>query len=57
MGIKKYFENITAKIGLAIVRRMSPVLREAIDNPENLKFEGYIDGDEFVIKVKIKEEV
>ena len=56
MGIKKCFEKLTVKVGLAIARRMSPVLKEAIDNPENLKFEGYIEKDELIIKVKIKEE-
>lgn len=56
MGIKRCFEKMTVKIGLAIARRMSPVLKEAIDNPENLKFEGYIEKDELIIKVKIKEE-
>lgn len=56
MGIKKYFEKITVKIGLEIARRMSPVLKEAIDNPENLKFEGYIDEDELIIKIRINDE-
>ena len=56
MGIKKCFDKLTVKIGMAIARRMSPVIKEAIDNPENLKFEGYISGDEIIIKVKIKEE-
>ena len=56
MGIKKCFEKLTMKIGLAIAKQMSPVIKEAIDNPENLKFEGYIEKDELVIRVKIKEE-
>ena len=54
MGIKKWFRNITGRIGLAIARQISPVLKEAIDNPENLKFEGCIKRDELIIKVKIK---
>lgn len=56
MGIKKCFEKLTVKVGLAIAKRMSPVIKEALDNPENLKFEGYIKKDELIIKVKIKEE-
>ena len=56
MGIKKCFEKLTAKVGIAIAKRMSPVIKEAIDNPENLKFEGYIEKDELIIKVKIKNE-
>lgn len=55
MSIKKCFDKLTVKVGMAIAKRMSPVIKEAIDNPENLKFEGYISGDEFIIKVKIKE--
>ena len=54
MRIKKCFEKITTKVCLVIAKRMSPVIKEAIDNPENLKFEGYINGDEFIIKVKVK---
>lgn len=56
MGIKKCFEKLTVKVGLVIAKRMSPVIKEALDNPENLKFEGYIEKDELIIKVKIKEE-
>lgn len=56
MGIKKCINKIGMKIGLHIVKSMSPVLKEAVDNPENLKFEGYIKNDELIIKVKIKEE-
>ena len=52
MGIKKCIEELSVKVGLAIVKRMSPILRDAIENPENLKFEGYINGDEVVIKIK-----
>ena len=53
--MKKWIEKLTTKIGLAIVKRMSPVLRDAIENPDNLKFEGCIDGDEVVIRIKQKE--
>lgn len=56
MGIKKCFDKLTMKIGIAIAKRMSPVIKEALDNPENLKFEGYINKDELIIKIKIKEE-
>lgn len=56
MGIRKCFEKLTTKVCIAIAKRMSPVIKEAIDNPENLKFEGYIRGDEFIIKIKVKEE-
>ena len=52
MGIKKCIEELSVKVGLEIVKRMSPILRDAIENPENLKFEGYINGDEVVIKIK-----
>ena len=56
MGIKKCFEKLTTKVCLVIAKRMSPVIKEALENPENLKFEGYIRGDEFIIKIKVKEE-
>jgi len=55
MKIKECIDKVTMKIGLAIAKRMSPVIEAAIDNPENLKFEGYIDGDEIVVKIKLKE--
>lgn len=56
MGIKKTIKNISVKIGLAIAKRMSPIIKDAIDNPENLKFEGRLEGDEFVIRIKRIEE-
>lgn len=56
MKFKEYIDKISTKIGLMIVKRMSPVLRDAIDNPENLKFEGRIEGDEVVIRIKLIDE-
>ena len=56
MKIKQIFEKMTMKIGVSIAKRVSPVIKEAIDNPENLKFEGCIEGDEILIRIKVKEE-
>lgn len=56
MKIKKFFEKVATKVGIGIAKRMSPVIKEAIDNPENLKFEGYIEGDEIIVRIKVKEE-
>jgi hypothetical protein len=56
MSIKQHFEELACKIGVTVAKRMSPVIKEAIDNPENLKFEGYIEGDEIVVRIKIKDE-
>lgn len=56
MSIKQSFDNLAVKIGVFIAKQMSPVFKEAIENPENLKFEGYIEGDELVVRVKLKDE-
>ena len=56
MSIKSYIDAMALKVGVSIVKRMSPVIKEAIDNPENLKFEGYIEGDELIVRIKIKDE-
>lgn len=56
MSIRNCFDKMVTKIGISVARKMSPVIREAIDNPENLKFEGYIKGDEIIVKIKLKEE-
>lgn len=56
MSIKNCIDKMVTKIGISIARKMSPVIREAMDNPENLKFEGYIKGDEIIVKIKLKEE-
>lgn len=54
--IKDCINELTMKIAINIARKMSPVVREAIDNPENLKFEGRIKKDEIIVKIKIKED-
>ena len=56
MSIKNCIDKMVTKIGISIAKRMSPVIKEAIDNPENLKFEGYIEGDEIIVKIKLKKE-
>jgi hypothetical protein len=56
MKIKRYFDKLAMKVGITIAKRMSPVIKEAVDNPENLKFEGYIEGDEIIVRIKIKNE-
>lgn len=56
MKIKKYFDKLMTRIGMNVAKRMSPVIKEAIENPENLIFEGRIVGDEIVVKIRVKEE-
>jgi sporulation-control protein spo0M len=56
MKMKQFFDKMVTKIGIGIAKKMSPVIKEAIDNPENLKFEGYIKGDEIIVKIKIRNE-
>lgn len=56
MSIKNWFDKTVTKIGISIAKRMSPVIKEAIDNPENLKFEGYIEGNEIIVRIKLKDE-
>ena len=54
--IKEYFDKLTMKVGMNIAKRMSPVIKEAIDNPKNLIFEGYIEGDEIIVRIRVKDE-
>lgn len=55
MKIKDCIDKFTVKVGLAIAKKISPVIKDAIDNPENLKFEGHLEGDEIVVRIKRKE--
>ena len=53
---RKWIDKMATKIGISIAKNASPVIKEAIDNPQNLKFEGYIEGDEIVVRIKLKNE-
>jgi predicted RNA-binding protein YlqC (UPF0109 family) len=48
--------DAVGKVGLAIVKRKSPILKEVFDNPENLKVEAHIDNGEIVIRIKKAED-
>lgn len=56
MSIKNRFKNLMIKIGVNKAKRKSSILKEVIDNPENVKLEAYIEGDEIVVKIKRKNE-
>ena len=55
MKIKDWMNKVTVKVGMEIAKKISPVIKDAIDNPENLKFEGHLEGDEIVVRIKRKE--
>lgn len=56
MGFKKWFNELMIRIGINKTKRKSPILKELIDNPENVKLEAYLEGDELIVKIKRKEE-
>lgn len=53
-AIKTWITNLITKCGVATVKRKSPILKEVFDNPENLKLEAYIEGEEIVVRIKKK---
>lgn len=50
--IKTWIENIIYKIGLTKMKRKSPILKEVMENPENVKLVAYIKGDEIVVRIQ-----
>ena len=56
MSIKNRFKELMFKFGIKKVKKKSSILKEVIDNPENVKLEAYIEGDEIVVKIKRKNE-
>ena len=56
--MKKFKEMIADSIAKTLVfaiKRKSTILKEIIDNPENIKIEATIEGDEIIMKIKKKE--
>ena len=54
--IKNWITEAVGKIGLAVVKQKSPILKEVIDNPENLKIEAYFERDEIIVTIKKRED-
>lgn len=40
---------------LGIKKRKPSLLKELMDNPEEFKLEGFIEGEEIIVKIKKKE--
>ena len=55
MSIKKWFKSLMIKFGIRKVKRKSSILKEVLDNPENIKLEAYIEGEEIIVKIKKRE--
>lgn len=51
---KEWIRNAVGKVGLNTLKRNSPIVKEVVDNPENVKLELYIEGDEIILKLKKK---
>ena len=54
--IKDCFNDLLVNVVMKLLKGMSPVIKEAIDNPENLKFEGRIEGSKLVVEITVKDE-
>jgi hypothetical protein len=54
-GIKNLCKKVGFKLGVNKAKRKSQILKELIDNPEGVKLEAYIEGDEIIVKIKKKE--
>lgn len=55
MGIKGYFKKLMVKVGIKKAKRKSSILKEVLDNPENIKLEAYIEDEEIIVKIKKRE--
>lgn len=50
--IKEWITNTVGNAGLSILKSKSPIIKEVLENPENLKIEAYIKGEEIVVTIK-----
>lgn len=52
--IKSMIADSVAHILLTALKMKSKILKEVIDNPENIKIEASLEGEEIIVKVKKK---
>lgn len=55
MSIKSWFKRLMMNLGITKVKKKSSILKEVLDNPDNIKLEAYIENDEIVVKIKKRE--
>lgn len=55
MSIKGYFKRLMIKTGIKKAKKKSSILKDLLDNPENIKLEAYIEDEEIVVKIKKRE--
>lgn len=53
--LKILIADSIAKILISGIKRKSTILKEVIDNPENVKIEAFIESGEITVKIKKKE--
>lgn len=53
--IKGWFNNVIYSVGMAKAKKRAPILKDIFENPDTLKLEATIEGDEIVVKIKRKE--
>lgn len=56
MGIKAWFTELMVKFGIGKAKHNSTILKDLIDNPESVKLEAYIEGEEIIVKIRKKDE-
>jgi hypothetical protein len=57
-GIKEFFGKTMLKFGVKRTKKKSSIIQDLLDNPETMRLEAYIEGDEIICKItrKKKEE-
>lgn len=55
MKFKKWFKNLMIKAGIKKAKRKSSILKEVLDNPDGIRLEAYIEGEEIIVKIKKRE--
>lgn len=53
--IKDFFKGLAIRFGIKKAKKESSILKNFIDNPESVKLEAYIEGNEIIVKIKNKE--
>lgn len=54
--IKNWITDAIGRVGLAVVKQKSPILKTVFDNPEDLKIEAHFERDEIIVSIKKKDD-
>ncbi len=52
---KAWVNEVIYKVGMSKAKKKAPILKDVFENPEMLKLEATIEGNEIVVRIKKRE--